>query len=120
MHELVEEVTGNSLRLDAGFVDRKLIRKIAKLGMKPYVFPKKSINLNGQLAWKNMYLELWLDVMTWLTEYHQRSHAESFHSSFKRRNRIITKRRPTAQLSQITARIIIHNRRKIDYFNHCC
>ena len=119
MHELVEHVTGNSLRLDAGFVDRKLVQKIAELGMKPYVFPKKSVNLNGQLAWKNMYLELWLDVMTWLTEYHQRSHAESFHSSFKRRNRIIMKRRLTAQISQITARIIIHNRRRIEYFSHC-
>lgn len=119
MHELIKHVTGTSLRLDAGFVDRKLVQKIAALGMKPYVFPKKSIKLNGQLAWKSMYLELYLDVMTWLTEYHQRSHAESFHSSFKRRNNILTKRRPTAQLSQVTARIIIHNRRRIDYFNSC-
>src|SRR3989338_125323 len=55
MHNLIEQVTGSSLRLDAGFVDRKLIKKISALGMKPFVFPKKSINLNGSPAWKNMY-----------------------------------------------------------------
>lgn len=117
MHNLITKVRGNSLRLDAGFVDRKLIQKISELGMKPYVFPKKNANLNGQSAWKNMYLELYTDVMTWLTEYHQRSHTESFHSSFKRKNPPIRKIRPTAQLSQVTSRIIIHNRQRIDYFN---
>ncbi len=117
MHELVEKVTGTSLRLDAGFVDRKLIEKISALGMKPFVFPKKSINLNGNPAWKNMYLELYYDVMAWLTEYHQRSHAESFHSSFKRKNDILLKRRPLCILSQVTARIIIHNRSRLAYFD---
>ena len=117
MHDLITQVQGSSLRLDAGFVDRKLVQKISELGMKPYVFPKKNAILNGQLAWKNMYLELHHDVMTWLTEYHQRSHTESFHSSFKRKNPPIRKRRPTAQLSQITARITLHNRQRIDYFN---
>lgn len=117
MHKLIKGVCGDSLRLDAGFVDRELVRKIDELGMKPYVFPKKNINLNGKLAWKTMYLELFLDVMTWLTEYHQRSHTESFHSSFKRVYGMITKRRVTAKLSQVTARIILHNRRRISYFN---
>ena len=117
MHELIKTVTGNSLRLDAGFNGRKLVDAINELGMKPYVFPKKNNVLNGNLAWKLMYLELYMDVMTWLVEYHQRSHTESFHSSFKRRNPLVRKRRPTAQLSQITARIILHNRRRIDYFS---
>lgn len=117
MHELVEQVIGSSLRLDAGFVDRKLIKKISALGMKPFVFPKKSINLNGSPAWKNMYLELYYDVMTWLKEYYQRTHAESFHSSFKRKNGILLKRRSLSILSQVTARIIIHNRSRLAYFN---
>ncbi|MBL7100458.1 MAG: hypothetical protein ISS23_00720 [Nanoarchaeota archaeon] len=117
MHKLIEQVDGNSLRLDAGFVDRKLTQKIADLGMIPYIFPKKSINLNGRPAWKNMYLELYLDVWQWLKEYHQRSHTESFHSSFKRKNRILMKRRPVSQLTQTTARIIIHNRRRQTYYN---
>jgi len=117
MHELVEKVTGSSLRLDAGFVDRKLIEKIYYLGMKPFVFPKKSLKLNGSIAWKQMYLELYYDVMTWLTEYHQRSHAESFHSSFKRKNEVLFKRRNACILSQVTARIIIHNRSRLAYFN---
>ena len=117
MHELILHVQGTSLRLDAGFIDRELVRKISDLGMKPYVFPKKNNKINGAIAWKTMYLELYLDVMTWLTEYHQRSHTESFHSSFKRKNPPIRKRRPTSQLSQITARIILHNRQRIDYFN---
>ena len=117
MHKLIERVYGNSLRLDAGFVDRELVRKIDEKNMKPYVFPKKNINLNGKLAWKTMYLELFLDVMTWLTEYHQRSHTESFHSSFKRVYGMITKRRVTAKLSQVTARIILHNRKRLSYFN---
>lgn len=116
MHKLIEKVYGNSLRLDAGFNDRKLVKRIVELGMKPYVFPRKDNNLNGSPAWKNMYLELFLDVMAWLTEYHIRSHNESFHSSFKARYGIITKRRITSKLSQVTARIILHNRRRISYF----
>lgn len=117
MHELILQVQGSSLRLDAGFVDRKLVEKISELGMKPYIFPKKNNKINGTLAWKNMYLELYFDVMIWLLEYHQRSHSESFHSSIKRKNPPIRKIRPTAQLSQVTARIILHNRQRIDYFN---
>lgn len=117
MNKLVEQVNGNSLRLDAGFVDRELTNKIAARGMLPYIFPKKDINLNGRPAWKDMYLELYYDVMKWLTEYHQRSHCESFHSSFKRRNKILIKIRPLCQLSQIITRIILHNRRRISYFN---
>lgn len=118
MHDLIYQVEGDSLRLDAGFVDRKLIQKIAEIGMKPYIFPKTIIKLNGDFAWKHMYLELYLDVMTWLTEYHQRSHSESFHSSYKRKYPILTKRRASTQLCQVTARIILHNRRRITYFTN--
>lgn len=117
MHELIEQVYGDSLRLDAGFNDRELVRKIASRGMMPYVFPKRNNKLNGSAAWKHMYLDLLLDVMQWLTEYHQRSHSESFHSSFKRKHGPITKRRPTCKLAQVTARIILHNRRKTAYYN---
>lgn len=116
MHKLIKQVYGNSIRLDAGFNDRELVRELVERGITPYVFPKKNNNLNGTLAWKSMYLELLLDVMSWLTEYHIRSHSESFHSSFKTRNGIITKRRFTAILSQVTARVIIHNRRRLSYF----
>ena len=117
MHKLIKCVYGDSLRLDAGFNDRELVRKIADKGMVPFVFPKKNNKLNGSLAWKQMYLHLFLDVMAWLTEYHQRSHTESFHSSFKRVYGMITKVRGTAKLSQVTARIILHNRRRLSYFN---
>ena len=116
MHKLIKGVYGDSLRLDAGFNDRELVRKIAEKGMTPYVFPRINNNLNGHLTWKSMYMTLFLDVMTWLTEYHIRSHTESFHASFKARNGIITKRRFSCQLSQVTARIILHNRRRISYF----
>jgi len=117
MHDLIWQVKGNSLRLDAGFNDRDLVNKITELGMTPYVFPKKNNNLNGRLAWQTMYLDLYYDVMQWLTEYHQRSHSESFHASFKSRNKLLMKRRPLCQLSQTTARIILHNRRRLSYFN---
>ena len=117
MHKLIEEVSGDSLRLDAAFNDRELVNEIVKLGMKPYIFPKKNNKLNGTIAWKQMYLELFMDVMQWLTKYHLRSHTESFHSSFKRRNKILMKRRSMCQLSQITARIIIHNMRRRSYFD---
>ena len=117
MHDLIEKVKGASLRLDAGFVDRKLVKRIGELGMKPFVFPKKSIKLNGSTAWKQMYLELYYDVMAWLTEYYQRSHTESFHSSFKRKSGPLLKRRSFCFLSQITAKIIIHNQRRLAYFN---
>ena len=117
MHKLIEQVYGNSIRLDAGFNDRELVRKIAARGMIPFVFPKKNNNLNGNPAWKLMYLELFYDVMRWLTEYHKRSHSESFHSSFKTRYGIITKRRIVSILVQVTGRIILHNRRRLSYFN---
>ena len=117
MHKLVENVYGNSLRLDAGFNDRKLVQKISEKRMVPYVFPRKNNNLNGSLAWKSMYMDLFTDVMAWLTEYHLRSHSESFHSSFKAKYGIITKRRLPSILSQVTARIILHNRRRLAYFN---
>ena len=117
MHDLIEQVKGDSLRLDAGFVDKELTNKISEKGMTPYIFPKKNTKLNGSFAWKLMYLELYYDTMQWLEEYHQRSHTESFHSSFKRRNKILMKIRPSCQLAQITARIIIHNRRRLSYFN---
>ena len=116
MHKLIKNLYGGSIRLDAGFNDRKLVKEIAERSMIPYVFPKKNNKLNGSLAWKSMYLELLLDVMFWLTEYHIRSHSESFHSSFKARYGIIMKRRFTAILSQVTARIILHNRRRLSYF----
>lgn len=117
MKSLIEEVDGESIRLDAGFNDRELVRRIAELEVIPYVFPKSNNKLNGDLSWKKMYLELYYDVMTWLTEYHQRSHAESFHSSFKRKNRLLMKLRSLAQLNQVMARIILHNRRRISYFD---
>lgn len=117
MHELITQVKGKIITLDAGFVDRKLVTKIAEQLMTPYVFPKKNIVLNGRPAWKLMYIDLFNNVIDWLIHYHQRSHSESFHSSFKRTNGPITKRRPTSQLAQITARITLHNRRRISYFN---
>jgi len=117
MHKLIENVYGNSLHLDAGFNDRELVRKIAEKNMIPYVFPKKNNNINGKLAWKTMYLELFYDVMYWLTQYHLRSHTESFHASFKTKHGMITKRRSMAKLSQVTARIILHNRRRTSYFS---
>lgn len=116
MHLLIKRVDGESLRLDAGFVDRLLAREIVELDMIPFIFPKKILVLNGSLAWKCMYLWLLEDTQAWLEEYHQRSHTESFHSSFKRMFGIITKRRPLTKLVQITARIILHNRRRQAYF----
>ena len=116
MKEMLIEVKGNSLRLDAGFVDRKLTSMISELGMKPFIFPKKNIDLNGRTAWKMMYLELFFETQEWLKEYHQRSHCESFHSSFKRRNKPLMKNNPISRLNQLTARIIIHNLRKWNYY----
>ena len=50
MHELIEQVTGNSLRLDAGFNDRELVDKLTEKSITPYVFPKKNNKLNGHPA----------------------------------------------------------------------
>lgn len=117
MHKLIEGIYGDDIRLDAGFNDRKLVREIAEKNMIPYIFPKKTNVLNGSIAWKLMYLDFFYDVMQWLTEYHIRSHSESFHSSFKRVYGPLTKRRANSVLSQVTARIILHNRRRLSYFN---
>ena len=117
MHSLIKEVKGISLCLDAGFIDRKLTREIAELGMKPFIFPKKNLDLNGSVHWKKMFLELFYDTQNWLKEYHKRSHAESFHSSFKRKNKPLMKFNPLSKLVQLTARIIIHNLRKQSYYS---
>ena len=105
------------LTLDAGFVDRKLIQLIEDSGIIPFVFPKKNnaITSKGYPAWGRMCKRLINDVQTWLTEYHIRSHAESFHSSFKRIFGIVTKRLTITVYTQILCRIIQNNRRKTQY-----
>ncbi len=115
MHSLVKEVKGDSLRLDAGFNDRELVRKIVKQGMLPYVYPRKNNKLNGNEGWKEMYFEFMIDVIEWLQEYYQRVHTESFHSSFKRVFGIIRKTRPHSKFIQVMARIILHNRARLSY-----
>ena len=117
MHSLIEEVEGDSLRLDAGFVDRELVRKIVEQGLIPYVYPRRNINLNGGEAWREMYLDFFTDVISWLTEYYQRVHCESFHSAFKRVYGIVSKIRFHSKFIQISARIILHNRARLSYFN---
>ena len=119
MIELIEIVSGGSMRLDAGFNSRELTEAIEKLLMTPYIYPKSNNNLNGNDSWKYMYLEFFYDVWLWLKEYHQRSHCESFHSAFKRVYGNITKINYTARFVQITARIILHNFRRLSYFNRC-
>jgi transposase len=116
MKQMIEEVKGNSLRLDSGFVDRELTARIAEFGMKPLIFPRAGININGGIAWKLMYLDLFFETQEWLREYHQRSHCESFHSSLKRRNKPLLKNNSISRLTQLTARIIIHNLRKLSYY----
>ena len=117
MHSLIEEVEGDSLRLDAGFNDRELVREILENGMLPYVYPYKSNNINGSEAWREMYLEFFTDVISWLTEYYQRVHCESFHSAFKRVYGIINKIRTHSKFVQVIARIILHNRARLSYFS---
>jgi len=117
MHTLIEEVEGGSLRLDAGFNDRELVRKIVEQGMLPYVYPHSNNNLNGSESWKQMYLEFLLDVIAWLEEYYQRTHCESFHSSIKRVFGIIRKLRSHCKFIQLISRIILHNRARLSYFN---
>jgi transposase len=116
MHELIKNVEGKTLILDAGFNDRKLVSEISQLGMQPFVFPKKNNNINGSVYWQKMYLDFYYDTVSWLKTYHQRSHTESFHSSFKRTFGIITKLKFCAKFTQVCARIIIHNFRRINYF----
>ena len=117
MHSLIEEVEGDSLRLDAGFNDRELVRKIVEQGMLPYVYPHKNNILNGSDAWKEMYFEFMIDVIEWLQEYYLRVHSESFHSSFKRVFGIVRKVRGHSKFIQVMARIILHNRARLSYFN---
>jgi len=116
MHELIKNVGGETLCLDAGFNDRKLVSEISRLGMQAYVFPKKSNNINGDVYWQKMYLDFYYDTINWLINYHQRSHTESFHSSFKRTFGIITKLKFCSKFTQVCARIIIHNHRRLSYF----
>ena len=119
MIELIRIVSGNSIRLDAGFNYRELTKAIEKLFMTPYIYPKSNNNLNGNDSWKYMYLEFFFDIYLWLKEYHQRSHSESFHSAFKRVYGEVRKINYTARFVQITARIILHNFRRLSYFNRC-
>ena len=117
MHSLIEEVEGESLRLDAGFVDRELVRKIVERGLIPYVYPRKNSKINGGEAWRAMYLDFFTDVIAWLTEYYQRVHCESFHSAFKRIYGLMRKVRSHSKFVQVSARIILHNRARLSYFS---
>ncbi len=119
MLELIKIVFGDSIRLDSGFNCRELAKAIENLFMTPYIYPKSNNNLNGDDSWKYMYLEFFLDVYIWLKEYHQRSHCESFHSAFKRVYGEVRKINYTARFVQITARIILHNFRRLSYFARC-
>jgi len=116
MHELIKNVEGKTLCLDAGFNDRELVSEISRLGMKAFIFPKKNNKINGDIYWQKMYLEFYHNTINWLIEYHQRSHTESFHSSFKRTFGIITKLNFCSKFTQVCARIIIHNHRRLSYF----
>ena len=119
MFELIKIVSGDSLRLDAGFNSRDLTRAIGELFMVPYIYPKKINKLNGDSIWKNMYLGFFFEIYDWLKEYHQRSHTESFHSAFKRVYGQVSKINYTARFVQVTARIILHNFRRLSYFARC-
>lgn len=116
MHELIKNVKGKSLCLDAGFNDRELVREISQLGMTPFIFPKCNNNINGDVYWQKTYLNFYYKTLDWLIEYHQRNHTESFHSSFKRTFGIVTKLNLGAKFAQVCARIIIHNHRRVLYF----
>jgi len=116
MLDLIEQVEGEKLKLDAGFNCRELVKKIAEFGMLPYVYPYKSNDINGNEAWRDMYLEFFTDVIFWLQEYYMRVHCESFHSAFKRVFGIVRKTRPHSKFVQVTARIILHNRTRLSYF----
>jgi transposase len=116
MHSLVKEVEGDSLRLDAGFNDKELVKKIVAQNIVPYVYPKKNNRMNGGEGWTEMYLEFFTDVIAWLTEYYQRVHCESFHSAFKRVYGIVSKIRLHSKFVQVSARIILHNRARLSYF----
>lgn len=117
MFSLIKKVRGKILTLDAGFNCRDLVKEISRRGMKPIIFPKKSNNINGDIFWQKMYYSFYNDVVSWLIEYHQRSHTESFHSSFKRNFGIVTKLKLNAKFVQICARIILHNHKRLSYFN---
>ena len=117
MFSLIKKVRGRILTLDAGFNCRDLTWEIANKGMEPIIFPKKSNNMNGDVFWQKMYHEFYYDIVGWLIKYHQRSHTESFHSSFKRVFGILTKLKLNAKFVQVCARIILHNHKRISYFN---
>ncbi|MFW6282436.1 MAG: hypothetical protein ACOC1P_00080 [Minisyncoccales bacterium] len=116
MHELIKDVEGDSLRLDAGFNDKNLAMEIANKRMVPYIYLKKNNNMNGNLYWQEMCYKFYNDLVAWLINYHQRSHTESFHSAFKRKFGIITKLRFNCKFVQVCARIILHNISRISYF----
>ena len=117
MDSLVEEVEGDSLCLDSAFNDHELVRKIVEKNIIPYIYPKKINRINGGNGWTDMYLEFFTDVIAWLTEYYQRVHCESFHSAFKRVYGIVRKIRVHSKFVQVSARIILHNRARLSYFN---
>jgi hypothetical protein len=56
-------VKGKIICLDAGFNDRDLTTEISLLNMKPYIFPKKINNINGDVYWQKMYLEFYYNTL---------------------------------------------------------
>lgn len=117
MKKLLKNVKGKKMSLDSGFIDRDLVKQISLMEMTPYVFPKKNNNMNGDVYWQKMCYGFYLNTLEWLVDYHQRNHTESFHSSFKRVFGVVTKLRFSCKFTQVCARIILHNNRRLRYFN---
>lgn len=120
MLELIPQVDGDSLRLDAGFLSRDVTNLASDYGLTPYIHPKSNTSMarDGSASWQHMLLDFTTDPVLWLFFYHLRSHCESFHSSYKRCFGHVTKRNDRRKHGQTCARLTLHNEIKSIYWQN--
>jgi len=97
---------------DAGYLSRENCNTANKLGVMPYIMPKKNVSARskGSATWHRM-IRLWKNNESLFREhYHQRSNVESTFSMIKRKfGTYLRSKNDTAKFNEILLKVICHN-----------
>jgi hypothetical protein len=106
--------------VDGLYSARWVIGLAAEFGVQCRILPRRTVTLHGRgaPAWPRSLWGLVKDPQGWLREYHQRSLVETFWSALKCRSiEKVRKRKPSTQVTEATARAVVHNLRRLCYWH---
>jgi transposase len=104
---------------DGLYALRAVVGRVAAAGMEARFLPRRDVTLHcrGEPAWPKSIWGLVKDPQAWLSEYHRRSRVEAFWHALKARNpSAIRKKMVAAQVTEATARAVVHNLRRLCYW----